>query len=409
MMQENIILRELIRNATDYLEQQGYSLSSITKYRRYWKRLEDVYGKPYINLSKYDECFQLMKKEWMISDLNALTGNQRFQLRTVKCLFDFLKVGAFPKYHLVITKDREMPYQGIYNDFCTSELNRGLSGSTIKSEGSIFKRFLDFIYIKLDSSIENLTLEMLKSYLVALDETNFTPQTKALNLSCIKRFLRFLEVQQLIEVPLSYFFKGQVYGQYKELPSHYSGHEIKQVLNKVNRDSALGKRDFLILLLAVQLGIRVSDIRNLKLENIHLATQTLQFHQQKTGRQICLPFNDSILFAFCDYLKNARKTTSEYTHIFLKMQAPYIPYSKNNTFNYILMKYLKVADINYTNRKHGIHSMRHSLAGNMLESGIPISTISGVLGHTSIVTTMNYTRISYQQLKKVALEVPYEK
>ncbi|WP_425425332.1 tyrosine-type recombinase/integrase [Succinimonas amylolytica] len=59
----------------------------------------------------------------------------------------------------------------------------------------------------------------------------------------------------------------------------------------------------------------------------------------------------------------------------------------------------------FHHRKRGLHSLRHSIAGNMLNQGVPISTVSEVLGHRSSNTTMIYTKIGISQLRNCALEV----
>ena len=68
--------------------------------------------------------------------------------------------------------------------------------------------------------------------------------------------------------------------------------------------------------------------------------------------------------------------------------------------------YIKKAGIDTKNRKRGLHAFRHSLASNMLKNNIEISTISGVLGHSSVDVTNIYLRLDNEQLKKLALEVP---
>ena len=69
-------------------------------------------------------------------------------------------------------------------------------------------------------------------------------------------------------------------------------------------------------------------------------------------------------------------------------------------------QYIKKADIDVKNKKRGLHSLRHSLASNMLKNNIEISTISGILGHSNINVTNIYLNISENQLRKLALEVP---
>lgn len=63
------------------------------------------------------------------------------------------------------------------------------------------------------------------------------------------------------------------------------------------------------------------------------------------------------------------------------------------------------ANINYSNKHHGTHSLRHSLASNLLRKNVPITTISSVLGHSTIKTTQKYLTIDVNNLKELSLEV----
>jgi site-specific recombinase XerD len=69
--------------------------------------------------------------------------------------------------------------------------------------------------------------------------------------------------------------------------------------------------------------------------------------------------------------------------------------------------YFRIAGVNFTSKKHGPHSLRHSLASNLLKSNEPLPVISEILGHSSTETTMDYLRIDINLLRKCALNVPF--
>ena len=82
------------------------------------------------------------------------------------------------------------------------------------------------------------------------------------------------------------------------------------------------------------------------------------------------------------------------------------PFDHRNFYE-LLQKYFKLTGITFKEeQKHGLHSMRSSLASNMLRSEIPIPVISNVLGHRYTDTTGIYIKIDLEGLRKVALEVP---
>ena len=86
-----------------------------------------------------------------------------------------------------------------------------------------------------------------------------------------------------------------------------------------------------------------------------------------------------------------------------------MPFSSRNPFYEIINKYIAKADIVTAGKKHGLHSMRHSLASNLLSNNTPMPVITGILGHKNSNSTNLYLRIDIDSLRSVALEVPDER
>jgi site-specific recombinase XerD len=117
------------------------------------------------------------------------------------------------------------------------------------------------------------------------------------------------------------------------------------------------------------------------------------------------PLLDDVAAALVDYFKNGRPETS-CRNIFVRHNAPYEAFGQDDNLHYIINKYMKISGFtDFHHRKRGLHSLRHSIAGNMLNQGVPMPTISEVLGHSSTDTTMIYTKIGTGQLRNCALEV----
>ena len=187
------------------------------------------------------------------------------------------------------------------------------------------------------------------------------------------------------------------------LISYYDNDEIEKLLNCVDINTSTGKRDYLILSLLVYLGLRISDIIDLKLSDINWNLKTINIVQQKTQTTLILPLIDEVKYPLLDYLKNVRKNVNN-DYIFITNYAPIGKYN-SKSFQTMITKYMNIADVDYTNKHHGTHSLRHSLASNLLKENIPITTISSVLGHSTIKTTRQYLTIDANNLKELSLEV----
>ena len=86
--------------------------------------------------------------------------------------------------------------------------------------------------------------------------------------------------------------------------------------------------------------------------------------------------------------------------------APYHPIDTQESFHRSVTRAFSEAGVDVSGRRHGLHSLRHSAATNMLSDGTPYPTISAVLGHSSTNVTRRYLSIDVESLRGIALEVP---
>lgn len=186
------------------------------------------------------------------------------------------------------------------------------------------------------------------------------------------------------------------------IPTTLTLEQIESILSSVDRESPQGKRDYAVLMIAVKLGIRTCDIRNLRPSNFDWDQHMVSFTQIKTGEPLSLPLPMDVGWAVIDYLKNGRPV-SDTPEIFLRAVAPY---ESLQNFDNILIKHMRKAGIPLDSLKHhGLHSLRHSLATHMLDEEIPITSIQGVLGHVNAESTEKYIGVNVRQLRSCALEV----
>lgn len=189
-----------------------------------------------------------------------------------------------------------------------------------------------------------------------------------------------------------------------KLPSYYTIEEVVCIEKSVDRKYAMGKRDYAMILLATRLGLRSSDIRLLQFSNINWETNLIVIEQFKTKKMIELPLLNDVGEAIIDYIKHSRpKSISKY--IFLRANAPYLELG-GTALNAIFKKYFIKSNVEFAKKRHGPHSMRHSLATNLLKNGTSLPIISEALGHSNIASTMPYVHLDSQELLKCSLDVP---
>ena len=183
-----------------------------------------------------------------------------------------------------------------------------------------------------------------------------------------------------------------------------STEEVRTMEMSVSRSSVKGKRDYAMILLASRLGLRASDITSLSLSNIDWDNNLIQLVQQKTQKSIRLPLLPEVGEAIIDYIMNGRPNHSSNT-LFLTLRDPFRPLCQNQ-FSQIVGKYMQKSGVNIAGRHHGVHCLRHSVAGALLKNEVPLPVISQSLGHSSTASTMIYLNIDIDALMKCSLNVP---
>lgn len=191
--------------------------------------------------------------------------------------------------------------------------------------------------------------------------------------------------------------------------TYYTQEEIAKLLNAINTRTKRGKEDYLIICLICYLGLRISDVVNLKVSNINFNDNIISIIQYKTNNTLILPLIDEVKYPLLDYLKNVRLENSNIDYIFITDTLPYRQKIEIKTYKHIVKKYFEKAGININGRKHGFHCLRHSFSKSLLNQNVSLYSISNILGHKNIETTMSYLDIDISKLKELALEVPYVK
>jgi site-specific recombinase XerD len=125
---------------------------------------------------------------------------------------------------------------------------------------------------------------------------------------------------------------------------------------------------------------------------------------QKTKRPLDLPLLEDIGWAIIDYLKNGRPQTPS-DRVFVRHRAPFNAFGENESFHRELHRYMVKAGLDIPLDVHcGLHSLRSTLAKNMLENNATLPVISETLGHQNINTTSIYLKIDLAGLRRCALD-----
>ena len=261
-------------------------------------------------------------------------------------------------------------------------------------------------YLEAKRSIDDLAQiqpQHLSDYIATCG--HYSRKTVSTIVSSMRAFLKFLLKEGILHSDLYASLPTVRVPARADVPSVWDPKLVTQLLDAVDRSSPRGKRDYAILLLAARLGLRVGDIRALTLDDIHWDKATLDICQAKTRTPLSLPLIADVGEALIDYLRAGRPETP-CREVFVQARPPYLPFSSNTRFYEIVTYWKDLAGIHFrTPQRQGLHSLRHSLATQLLQQGTPINVISEVLGHSSVNSTLIYAKTDVEALRDAALPV----
>jgi len=156
-----------------------------------------------------------------------------------------------------------------------------------------------------------------------------------------------------------------------------------------------------MLLLACRLGMRAGDIRKLRLESLRWDDARIEYAQSKTGARVVLPLTEEIGHALTDYLIHGRPSTGR-REVFLRARAPFGPLG--DSLGHIIGQYRPPHKMAFPGQRAGMHSLRHTLATQLLTKDVPLETIAAILGHATLDATRTYAKVNIPQLQTAAID-----
>jgi site-specific recombinase XerD len=188
------------------------------------------------------------------------------------------------------------------------------------------------------------------------------------------------------------------------VPSVWDQGDVARILEAVDRGSPLGKRDYAIILLVTRLGLRSIDVKRLEFSDFDWPGNRMSVAQAKTGHKVWLPLLKDVGWAVIDYIRTGRPAC-DCPQVFVRHTAPAGPFSDQDHLHQVLVKYARAAHVPVSEkRRHGMHSLRHTLATRLMEDGTPVEQIADILGHQSVASTGVYLKSSLGLLSRCALD-----
>ena len=395
----------LLRLCDDEIHQREYNKDYYREIKNSWDALSEwMRSKNYTEFNQevgYAYCNEAFGGHLLQKGMGR---KSQIKLRAIRMLISYQKNGFFEYRTPRIERNFSGSMGEIVIDYlglCNTRLQ--LSPRTIEAKELYLYEFTQYL-ITTGYKLDDLKTDIVEGFFRYKNYSLASRHNAARN---IKLFLRYAFEIGATQRDQSIYVLKDNYKEQRKLPTTYDESEIKEIISSVERSSAIGKRDYLILLLAAEYGWRASDIIHFCFEHIDWDNNIIRFNQHKTKNPVEYPLLASIGNAIIDYIKNGRPKTNAAEIIVSDDSAKRGKPLSPATTHSIVKKYMKKAGIkDWENKKHGTHSLRHSLATNMLKKNIPMPIISTVMGHQSTETTNVYLSVDIEKLRQCVISMP---
>ena len=273
------------------------------------------------------------------------------------------------------------------------QIERSLSDNSVQAYIRDIKKFSSYA-IPLNLNELKITRENISDFLAELKDNNISARSQARIISGIKAYYKYLIMEDYIKFNPTELIESPKIGL--KLPDTLSLIEIDKLIAAVDLSNSQGERNRAILETLYSCGLRVSELINLQLSNIHFKEGYLKVIG-KGDKERLAPIGGRALHYLKIYINEVRNHKSikkgHEDFVFLNNRGAKL------TRVMIFLIIQKLSEIIGLKKKISPHTFRHSFATHLIEGGADLRAVQEMLGHESITTTEIYTHLDKDYLR----------
>ncbi|EOT47986.1 tyrosine recombinase XerD [Enterococcus sp. AZ150] len=275
-------------------------------------------------------------------------------------------------------------------------IERGLSSNTKQSYARDLMQYYHFLVERNITQWQNVDRYLVLDFLETMQKAGKSPATVTRMISSLRRFHQFLRQERVTDHdPMQHIDTPK---KQQKLPDTLSLEEVERLIQTPDTKTILGIRDRALLEVMYATGLRVSEVINLRLSDVHLNMALLQTIGKGEKERI-VPLGDLAIDWIERYLDEARPLLvgkhPDETALFVNHHGKKL--SRQGVWKN-LKQIVREAGIFKTVTPH---TLRHSFATHLLENGADLRTVQELLGHADISTTQIYTHITKKRMTEV--------
>ena len=303
---------------------------------------------------------------------------------------------------VAITIEVQTPAQQLEAEYVAfMRQERNLAPTTIYSNRMQARRLLASLFADGATQFDQVTAQEVIAH-VRRATSACRPNTAGHVVGCARAFLRFAYCLGLARTDLSKCIPAPANWSLSSIPRALEEDHVRRILERCDRTTVNGCRDYAIILLLARLGLRAGEVAALHLEDLDWRTGELQVRNGQT-RVDRLPLPHDVGQALAEYLRTGRPPCSSRL-VFVRSQAPRQGFANGTAIAGVVRRALHRADLDPPCK--GAHALRHTLATQLLRQGASLAEIGEVLRHRQQQTTMIYAKVDLASLRSLAAPWP---
>lgn len=400
---------EAISIGSEYLSKSHYSELVAEKYKREWLKYAVFLNKSdmssEVSIASIHSYLKAVRNIDIEHDAELMDKFDKQCYRcliTLDCLANNKPVPRainLIRFRVPISKD----FADLNQEFKNFLVSHAYSERSVTSYISATKLFLSHIHVKFSvTDPADISDKHAISFLSQYDNKRSRKNlVNALNV-----FGKFLVQSGRQKVSFMLTMPSISGGSYQNINYALTEEQLVELLSALDTETAIGKRNALMVVLASFCGMRIGDITKLKFKNINLDGKFITFVMSKTSKPHSISYKGEVVEAYLtDYLDNGRPShlsRESNDFVIVSHSAPYGRLRGNQ--HGMLQRFLDYASICASQFDHsGMHLLRHTYASMLVNNDVPLTQVAMLMGHSCIDQTVRYIQLNQRKMRLCAI------
>lgn len=293
-----------------------------------------------------------------------------------------------------VAADTSETFEEAFQEFMEEKQANNLSKATLHNYEQSYNMFVEYHGLDSNTLLKDITIQMFYKWINHMKNNEVRPQSINHYLRDLRTFFNWCDLHEKMEEPL----KIKEIEVQEELPKMYTDEEMATLLEKPRPGDGFSDwRSWALVSTVYATGLRASTLCNLQLEDLNFQREEIVIEKQKNKNAGVLPLTSALAGVLKEYIKRWMKDADPTDWLFPSITGEQF---NVNALNHSIKRYCEARGV----KGHGIHSIRHNFARDMIINGAGEYRLQRYLQHSNIQMSQHYVKLFSSDLKKDAEE-----